>query len=265
MAGLRTELVGDGRPRFAFLHGLFGRGRNWSAVAAALADQGHPSVLFDLPNHGGSPWTDTFSYPSMADAVAAELELRLGSAARIIVVGHSMGGKVAMMLALSRPELVEALAVVDIAPANSEGSDDFGALVTALRSVDLDQVGSRGEVEAALAGPIPDDDTRLFLMQNLRARPRWHWQPNLALLHASLPAVEDWPDPGAVSYPGPVRWIRGERSPYVRPEHLATMQRLFPAVVLHTVAGAGHWVHADDPAAVIAELLDLAREADAAR
>lgn len=265
MAGLRTELVGEGRPRFAFLHGLFGRGRNWSGVAGALARQGYPSVLFDLPNHGGSPWTESFSYPSMADAVAAELELRLGSAARIIVVGHSMGGKVAMLLALSRPELVEALAVVDIAPANSEGADDFGSLVAALRSVDLDTVGSRAEVDAALAGPIPDEGTRQFLMQNLRARPTWHWQPNLALLQASLPAVEDWPDPGEVSYPGPVRWIRGERSGYVRPEHHAAMQRLFPTVVLRTVAGAGHWVQADDPAAVTAELLDLARDADAVR
>ena len=102
-------------------------------------------------------------------------------------------------------------------------------------------------------------------MQNLRAKPRWHWQPNLELLRASLPLVEDWPDPGAVSYPGPVRWIRGERSAYVRPEHLPAMRELFPAVQLRTVPDAGHWVQADDPAAVVAELLALAAEVEPAR
>ncbi len=265
MAGLRTELVGQGRPRFAFLHGLFGRGRNWSTVAAELADNGHSSVLFDLPNHGRSPWTETFSYQGMADAVGDELDLRLGSAASIIVVGHSMGGKVAMLLALARPALVDALAVVDIAPATSAGAGDFEALADALLAVDLTGVRRRRDVEDELAGPIPDPGTRLFLMQNLRAKPRWHWQPNLELLRASLPLVEDWPDPGAVSYPGPVRWIRGERSAYVRPEHLPAMRELFPAVQLRTVADAGHWVQADDPAAVVAELLALAAEVEPAR
>ncbi|MDQ7992615.1 MAG: alpha/beta fold hydrolase [Propionicimonas sp.] len=257
MAGLHTELVGTGRPRLAFLHGLFGRGRNWSGVASALAADGHPGVLFDLPNHGSSPWTDEFGYRAMADSVADELRLRLGSAARLTVVGHSLGGKVAMLVALAHPELVESLAVVDIAPAPSEGVDGFGPLVAALQSVDLTRVSTRAEVETQLAGSIPDAGTRQLLMQNLRARPQWHWQPNLDLLGASLDAIADWPDPGPVSYPGPVLWLRGERSEYVRPEHLDTMRRLFPAVELRTVAGAGHWVHADNPAAVVAELQRL--------
>ncbi len=265
MAGLRTELVGQGRPRFAFLHGLFGRGRNWSTVAAELAAQGYPAVLFDLPNHARSPWTESFSYQQMADAVGDELDLKLGSAASIIVVGHSMGGKVAMLLALTRPTLVDGLAVIDIAPANSAGADDFDALASALLSVDLSVVRSRGEVDAALAGRIPDAGTRQFLMQNLRARPRWHWQPNLELLRDSLADVEAWPDPGRLSYPGPVRWIRGERSRYVQPDHLPAMQALFPAVELRTVARAGHWVHADDPEAVVSELLELAGQVDSAR
>ena len=265
MPGLHTELVGSGRPRFAFLHGLFGRGRNWTSIAGELADQGYASVLFDLPNHGRSPWTDSFSYPAMAHAVGEELDLRLGSAASIILVGHSMGGKVAMLLALSRPELVDALAVIDIAPDTSAGTEDFASLAGALLAVDLDAVKSRGEVDAALSGPIPEPTTRQFLLQNLRAKHGWHWQPNLELLRDNVAAVEDWPDPGPVSYSGPVRWIRGERSPYVRAEHLPAMQALFPAVRQSTVPAAGHWVHADNPDALVAELLDLAAEADPAR
>jgi len=257
MAGLHTELVGAGRPRLAFLHGLFGRGRNWSRIASALADEGYPGVLFDLPNHGASPWTAEFSYPAMAGAVAAELELRLGSAARLSVVGHSLGGKVAMLLALSRPDLVESLAVVDIAPATSTGVDEFGELVAALKSVDLTRVSSRAQVEAELATRIPHPASRQLLMQNLRAKPAWHWQPNLDLLGSSLDAIAAWPDPGPVSYPGPVVWLRGEESEYVQPEHLDRMRRLFPAVELRTVPGAGHWVHADNPDAVVAELRRL--------
>lgn len=262
MAGLRTKLVGTGRPRVAFLHGLFGRGRNWSAVAGALAEQGHPSVLFDLPNHGSSPWTDQFSYPDMAEAVATEIDLRLGSAARLAVVGHSMGGKVAMLLALAHPDLVDALAVIDITPADSEGVDGFDSLVAAMQSIDLARITSRSQAADELAGQIPDATTRQFLLQNLRAKPRWHWQPNLDLLGASLDDIATWPDPGPVSYPGPVLWLRGERSDYVRDQHLPEMQRLFPAVELRTIPDAGHWVHADQPEAVVAELSRLLEAID---
>lgn len=259
MSSLRTYLVGSGRPRFAFLHGLFGRGRNWSGIAAALAEQGYSSVLFDLPNHGASGWTDEFSYGQMAEAVATEIEERLGSAARLIPVGHSMGGKVAMLLALRRPELVDGLVAIDIAPAVSAGVDGFPRLVAAMAAVELDKLKTRGDAEAILADRIAEPAVRQFLLQNLRAKPRWHWQPNLGLLSAHLSDIADWPDPGPVSYPGPVLWLRGELSDYVLPEHEQAMRRLFPAVELLTVQGAGHWVQADAPDAVIAALSEFAR------
>lgn len=260
MSRLRTQLVGTGRPRFAFLHGLFGRGRNWFGVASALAERGYASVLFDLPNHGASAWTDEFSYPQMADAVAAEIDDRLGSAARLVVVGHSMGGKVAMLLALRRPDLVDALVVIDIAPTFSESIDGFPRLVAAMAAVELDKLHSRGDADTVIAERIADPAVRQFLLQNLRSRPRWHWQPNLGLLSAQLPAIAGWPDPGPVTYPGAVLWLRGERSDYVRPEHEPQMRRYFPAVELRTIAGAGHWVQADQPEAVLAALLEFAGE-----
>ena len=260
MSGLHTTLVGAGRPRFVFLHGLFGRGRNWSGIAGALAEQGHASVLFDLPNHGASAWTDEFSYEAMADAVADELVHRLGSAARVILVGHSMGGKAAMLVALRRPELVAGLVAIDIAPAHSAGVDGFPRLVAAMAAVELDKVKSRGDAEAVMAQRIAEPGVRQFLLQNLRARPRWHWQPNLRVLSANLPAIASWPDPGPASYPGPVLWLRGEHSDYVRPEYEPAMHALFPAVELRTIADAGHWVQADQPQAVIDALLGFARD-----
>ncbi|HEY3338899.1 MAG TPA: alpha/beta fold hydrolase [Propionicimonas sp.] len=265
MAGLHTELVGTGRPRFAFLPGLFGRGRNWSQVAQALAAEGYASVLFDLPDHGQSAWTTEFSYPGMAQAVADELDLRLGSAANIILVGHSMGGKVAMLTALNHPELVAALVVIDIAPGASDQVHTFGPLVAAMRSLDLAALTSRADADERMRAAVPDDAVRLFLLQNLRRKGGWHWQQNLSLLGDSLARIGDWPDPGDVSYPGPVLWLTGDRSDYVKPEHAATMTRLFPAVNHQVVADAGHWVHADQPQAVIDALLAVADEAGVSR
>jgi pimeloyl-ACP methyl ester carboxylesterase len=257
MPGLHTEVVGAGRPGLVFLHGLFGRGRNWTSVARALAAQGRASVLFDLPNHGSSPWTTDFGYQAMADAVGDELELRLGSAARVTVVGHSMGGKVAMLLALTRPQLVGALAVIDIAPAASEGAGGFEPLIAAMRTVDLAALTSRTQAEATLEPLVPDASVRQLLLQNLRARPIWHWQPNLELLETNLDAIAGWPDPGSATYSGPVLWLTGGESDYVRPEHADTMRKLFWNVRHQVVPGAGHWVHADHPQAVIAALLGL--------
>lgn len=257
MTGLHTELVGAGRPRFAFLHGLFGRGRNWTQIARALGDAGHASVLFDLPDHGRSAWTQRFDYTAMASTVADEIDLRLGSAAALILVGHSMGGKVAMLTALNHPELVSGLAVVDIAPGHSDQVETFTPLVAAMRSLDLTTLESRADADARMRGAVPDDTVRLFLLQNLRRRHGWHWQPNLAMLGDSLEAIGDWPDPGASVYTGPALWLTGERSVYCRPEHEPEMRGLFPDVHKVVVPGAGHWVHADNPDAVVTALLEL--------
>jgi Predicted hydrolases or acyltransferases (alpha/beta hydrolase superfamily) len=259
MTAIHTELVGNRRPRLAILPGLFGRGRNWSGVANELAAQGYPTVLFDLPNHGRSGWTETFSYPDLADLVAEEIRLRLGSAASIVLVGHSLGGKVAMLTALRHPELVTGLGVVDIAPAVSEQVTSFGPLIEAMRSLDLSALESRAQADALLAAKVPDAASRGLLLQNLRRRPQWHWQLNLELLGASMEQIADWPDPGPLTYPGPTLWLTGARSPYCRPEHLPIMRRLFPAVEQVVVPGAGHWVHADNPDAVIDALIGLAR------
>lgn len=246
---LHTRLVGPGRPNLMFMHGLFGQGRNWAGIAQALLPEAS-SILLDLPHHGHSPWIGQVDYVDMADAVAHDISERLGSAAGLTVVGHSMGGKVAMMLALRHPDLVKGLVVVDIAPDDSSHGYGFSSIMDALRALPLDRLQSRAEASELLASTIPDETVRDFLLQNLRRqKTTWHWLFNLDALAGGLPAISGWP---AVSgrYDGPVLWIRGERSTYVRAEHFAAMLAHFPRAALLTVPDAGHWVHSDAPGPV---------------
>lgn len=248
---LHALMVGSGRPQVAFLHGLFGQGRNWNRIAQALVPE-YPSVLLDLPNHGRSPWTDGFDYRVWADIVAEDISERLGSAARLAVVGHSLGGKVAMMLALRHPTLVRGLVVMDIAPDASSHGYGMAGYVRAMRGLDLSRITDRRSADESLAPSIADPGVRAFLLQNLRQRHgAWSWQPNLDLLGEALPAISGWVDADAPPYEGPVLWVRGAQSEYVRDEHIAAMGRLFPAATLVTIPGAGHWVHTDAPEAVV--------------
>jgi pimeloyl-ACP methyl ester carboxylesterase len=256
MAGLSFTIVGSGRPRFAFLHGLFGRGRNWTQIAQGLAVQGHTSVLFDLPNHGASAWTETVSYAQMAGAVTREIERRIGDVP-LVLVGHSMGGKVAMLTALTHPTLLAGLAVVDISPTDSAQVSSFGPYLDAMRSINLAHLTSKAEAEHLLSASVPSLAVRKFLLTNLRERSGWHWQPNLDLLAESLPELAGWPEVGAVTFEGPTSWLVGERSAYYRAADFSLMQRYFPAVHQVMIAGAGHWVHADNPSAVITALAEL--------
>lgn len=259
---LHTQLVGAGRPRVGYLHGLFGRGTNWNGIARALAAEDQPGVLIDLPNHGHSPWTPTFDYLAMADAVAAEIEERMGSAAGLTLVGHSMGGKVAMLVALRAPHLVKGLVVVDIAPGVSAQVVTSVPLVAAMRALDLTGTENRRAADAAMALRVDDPAVRQFLLQNLKLiprvpaagpGPRWRWGVNLDLLGDSLAGVASWPEISG-SYPGDVLWVAGAESPYIQPEHEPAMRALFPNVRQVTIAGAGHWVHADQPDALVAAL-----------
>lgn len=239
--------VGDTGPRTVFLHGLFGQGRNFTQVAKALVPDLR-STLVDLPNHGRSPWTGSVDYVEVADQVADFVRTTYDDGP-VHLVGHSMGGKVAMVLALRHPDLLERLVVVDIAPATSGGSGEFEHLLTSLTSVDLGSLERRGDADALLAEAIPDERTRGFLLQNLRSTPDgFRWQADLDLLLRELPAIAGFPDLEG-SFDHPVLWLAGEKSRYVRPEHEERMRALFPRTVKVEVKGAGHWVHAEQPEA----------------
>lgn len=238
-----------------FLHGLFGRGKNFTSIAKALEPE-FSSLLVDLPNHGDSEWTEDFSYVDMADSVASTIaEVTDPDDLPVHLVGHSLGGKVAMVLALRHPELIDRLAVVDIAPTAGGSLGVFEHLLSSLAELDLEQIESRSAADEALQEKIPEDAIRGFLLQNLRTTSAGYaWQPNLTLLHASLPTIGDFPATGEATFDGPVLWIAGEKSDYVSREDLPLMRSLFPRATLLTVKGSGHWVHSEKPQIFVSAL-----------
>ncbi|HMR50270.1 MAG TPA: alpha/beta fold hydrolase [Arachnia sp.] len=251
---LSESTVGHGARPLVFFHGLFGQGKNFAGIAKAVGDLA-TSTLPDLPNHGSSPWTREFDYDELAAIMADWLSERFPEP--VALVGHSMGGKLAMRVALRYPELISRLMVVDISPARNDVSDQFTHLIGALTRVPLERVASRTQAEALLAEDVPDVGVRRFLLQNLRHKGEgggvWYWTANLDLLGDSLPLVLGWPPIDAV-YDGPVAWVNGADSPYVQPEHRAPMRALFPRCVQVAIKGAGHWVHADQPERFVAVL-----------
>ncbi len=252
-SSLHVTEVGDGGPRVVFLHGLFGQGRNFTQIARALAPD-LQSVLIDLPNHGQSPWLDTTDYEVVAATVATVVRDRYLDAGPVHLVGHSMGGKVAMVLALLHPDLVERLVVVDIAPVSSGGAGEFEHLLDSLAGLDLDAIERRADADAALAAQVDDERVRGFLLQNLRRGANgFCWQANLDLLRSELATIAGFPDVGG-SFEGPVLWVAGEHSDYVLPDHAPRMRELFPSTRLVTVKGAGHWVHSEQPDAFVSAL-----------
>lgn len=247
---IHSRVVGQGGRKVVFLHGLMGQGKNFTTIAKAL-ELDYSSLLVDLPNHGRSGWTDEFSYVEMAELVAADLAGGFAADGPIDLVGHSLGGKVAMVLALRHPELIRRLVIVDIAPAASNGVDDFVHLLGSLSALDLAALTSRGEADEQLAEDIPKASVRGFLLQNLqRGADGWQWRPNLDLLRNSLSEIGGFPEIGATN-DGPVLWLAGGDSPYIKPEHTPAMRALFPSTVKATIKGAGHWVHSEQPEAFV--------------
>lgn len=250
----------DAERRVVFLHGLFGRGKNFTTVAQTLTPE-IQSLLVDLPNHGQSGWTDHFDYAEIADLVAEHVRESFAARGPIDLVGHSMGGKVAMVLALRHPELVRRLVVIDISPTvGGEIRGEFPHLLSALASLDLTNIAKRGEASAALREQIPNNTVRGFLMQNLKRDDSkgesggFAWEPNLELLRAELSTVMSFPEEPGTPFTGPVLWIGGEKSDYVTDADVPAMRALFPHAHRITVKGAGHWVHAEQPATVVAAL-----------
>ena len=258
---LAARTLGETGPRVVFVHGLFGQGRNWTTIARKLAEDGRRVTLLDLPNHGHSPWTDRVHYGDMAEFVAAEIEV-LGDP--VTLVGHSMGGKVAMQLALRRPELLRALVVVDVAPTDypesggrtddpDEEASPFAAFIAAMQEMDLDRLQTREEADEALREAVPSTMVRSFLLQSLvrdgvGADGGWRWRLNLDLLARDLGELRKFPDPPAgATFGGPVLWIAGANSTYVLDRDRERMDQLFPSTRLVRVKNAGHWVHSEQP------------------
>jgi esterase len=257
---IRYGEAADGRPPVVLLHGLFGSARNWGQHQKTLGDGGRLVITLDLRNHGESPHGPVASYAAMAQDVAETLESLDHRRCRLL--GHSMGGKVAMALALTQPDLIERLVVADIAPRTYEhGNAD---LIATMRGLVIRPGMTRAEASAALAPRIPDGMIRSFLMLNLRlgnAQPPG-WRIGLADIADAMSVIEGWQTlPGP--YDGPTLFITGGRSHYVPEEARPKIHALFPAARFAGLADAGHWLHVDDPAGFIAAVAPFLDEAEA--
>ncbi len=236
---------GEGPP-LVILHGLFGSARNWHSDAKRLAAN-YRVIAVDQRNHGRSPHADRHDYATLAGDIATLLDAL--DLHEVILLGHSMGGKAAMTLALNAPARLARLIVVDIAPVAY--ADQHTPLIEAMLALPLAEFSRRQEVERALASVVPDPAVRLFLLQNLQIDADGaRWRLNLPVLRSAMPAlVGALPVAADAQFAGPVHFIRGDLSDRVRDADLPRITRYFPHAEVHTVPNAAHWPHAEAPAA----------------
>ena len=239
---LTTTVTGDAtaRPPLLIAHGLFGSARNWNVIAKRLSDT-RQVLSVDMRNHGESPRMPSQGYDDMAADLAGVIEAHGGKAD---VLGHSMGGKAAMMLALSRPELVNRLVVADIAPVAYGHSQSH--LIEAMRAVDLDRVETRRDADEQLRAHVDSDGVRAFLLQSLDVKAR-RWRLNHDVLEAEMSRITGWPEDAQGQFDGPVLMLSGAESAYVQPAHRDQIRAYFPRARFAKIPGAGHWLHADRP------------------
>lgn len=235
---------GQGPPAI-ILHGLFGQSDNWVTVGRRIADQFHVYIP-DQRNHGQSPHTSIHSFPAMADDLAEFIEEH--QIENPVLIGHSMGGKVAMTYALENPGKVQKLVIIDISPRKYPERTTHTKIISEMLGIDLTQVSTRGEVEKILDTRISESRVRMFILKNLyyKIDGKLAWRLNLETINQSMDLLFD----GIRSenqYKGPALFIRGGKSDYVQDEDILLIKSMFPEAILKTISGASHWVHADAP------------------
>lgn len=228
-----------GGPSVVIAHGLFGSSRNWRAIAKHISAR-HHVVVVDMRNHGSSFWDNDHSYRALAADLAGVIDSIGGPAT---VLGHSMGGKAAMMLAFMHPELIEQLIVVDIAPVSYPHS--HAENIEIMQSLPLDHFTKRSEADQWLANSVDDAATRAFFLQSLVISEQGNsWTLNLVDLAANMDQIIGFPEVSNV-FDRPAHFIRGALSYYAMPPYEASIERHFPKAEIHTIQKAGHWVHAE--------------------
>jgi pimeloyl-ACP methyl ester carboxylesterase len=240
----------NGRFPLALLHGLYGQAGNFGVVQRRLAAK-RRVLAVDLRNHGASPHAPGMSYADMAADVLETLRAR--AALPCAVLGHSMGGKVAMRAALDQPQTVARLVVADIAPVAYDHTVSHADYLTTMQAIPLHPGLTRAAADAVLAEAVPSAELRSFLLLNLRfggAAP--HWKLGLAEIAAALDELTGWSAVPGATYDGPTLFLSGGRSDYVRPEHRSLIRALFPQARFAVLDQAGHWLHAEDPAGFLA-------------
>ncbi|NTW24606.1 MAG: alpha/beta fold hydrolase [Lentimicrobium sp.] len=235
---------GEGQP-LIILHGIFGISDNWVTLGKRLAEK-FSVYIPDMRNHGQSPHSPTFNYLAMSDDLLEFMEDH--QIEKSLLIGHSMGGKVAMTFTLEHPEKVEKLVIVDISPRKYPGRNVHFDMISAMMAVDFDSVTTRDEVERQMELSIPDKRIRLFVMKNLyrKTKHAFDWRLNLPAISTNMDYVFDGVNSDA-EFNGPVLFIKGGKSDYISAEDLPLIHKNFPTARVQTIAGASHWVHADSP------------------
>ena len=239
---LHFEAVGEGRP-LIILHGLLGSADNWRSMSHRLG--AHYQVLaVDLRNHGRSPHSDIFDYDVMVADLREFVEQQ--ALTRIMPLGHSIGGKVAMQFAIDYSEQVDSLVIVDIGPKPYEPSQRY--ILEALRSLDLTRCKSFADVDAALAAEVSGESLRQFLLKNLARdeNGRLRWKVHLEAIDRNYDKLARGLAPGR-TFDKPTLFIRGGRSNYIEDDDALLIRQIFPRAEIATLPEAGHWVHVDAP------------------
>jgi esterase len=246
-----TEDSDTDRQTVLILHGLFGSKRNWQSIARQLSEDFQIFTL-DLRNHGESGHHDDMTYQSMADDVFQFISER--SLKDVSVVGHSMGGKVAMQMALQHPAIIKRLVIIDIAPVQYQHG--FEDLIDSLNALPLEQISSRQDADEHLKASVQPKSLRQFLLQNLKhSADGFRWRINLDAIHANIEALMDFPvDRHDRQYQNPVLFLKGENSDYIKHEYERRIFKIFSRALFITVADTGHWLHAENPDFVVGEI-----------
>ena len=226
-------------PPVMIVHGLYGSGKNWGVIAKRLSDQFFV-ITVDLRNHGDSPWLDTHNYNVMADDL---VEVINSLNIKPNVIGHSMGGKAAMVLALKRPNLVRNLIIADIAPVKYE--HDQSQFIEAMQKVDLSKVEKRSDATLALSKFVEDKSLQNFFTQSLDIKAK-RWKINLKVLRSEMSEILSFPKIES-EFSGHSLFLKGEKSDYIKSEHRKLIKSLFTKARFATFKEAGHWLHAEKP------------------
>jgi pimeloyl-ACP methyl ester carboxylesterase len=242
---LNYKTYGQGEP-LIILHGLFGSLDNWHTLARKLGEH-YQVFIVDQRNHGKSPHTSAMNYPAMAADIASFMDDR--GLEQTFLAGHSMGGKTAMELALTEPDRVKKLVSIDMTPFSLSGGHQ--KLFEAMNALNLPDINKRKEADEALKPFVEDFGIRQFLLKNLERAEEggYRWKMNLPVIEANYDNLMKGVDEGSRSFERPTLFVKGERSDYLNPAQLESYQALFTRAQLKTIAGVGHWVHAEAPQA----------------
>ena len=238
---LFSKISGEGFP-FLLIHGLFGMNDNLAMIARPLAEQFEVHCL-DLRNHGRSPRAESMGFAEMADDLLAYMDAN--GIERAHVLGHSLGGKVAMQLALNHPQRLDKVLVADISPVDYL-TGDHDAIFKAIKAVDLSVLKSRRDAELVLSEYLDDVLVKAFILKNLYRSEsgQFDWRINVEVLQRCYSGMRSGID-SERCFGGEVLFLKGGHSPYIKDEHWPVIIRLFPNAELEVIPAAGHWLHAE--------------------